>query len=344
MRILYRIFLIFTVVIFSMNQINAQYVTNVSKRGTSVAAFLKVAQGARATGMGGAFVGVANDASAMYWNVAGIARLKNNTMMFDHTQWIADLKYNFIAGTMNLGSFGTLGVSLTASDYGEMNVTTIDEPNGTGEVFSVKDYAISLAWAINLTEDFAIGFNPKVIYEGIWKTSGYAFGIDVGVLYNTPFKGVTLGMSINNFSSKMQLQGTSEIVLYDPDQSTTGNNGRIPAQLYSENWSLPLTFTMGVSYKVLNTDMNKLVLDVDAHHPSDNYESVSVGGEYVFNQTISLRGGYKTLFLHDVEESFTLGAGFQQHLLGNISLKIDYAYINFGRLNSVHKISFGVNF
>jgi len=48
-----------------MNQINAQYVTNVSKRGTSVAAFLKVAQGARATGMGGAFVGIADDASSM---------------------------------------------------------------------------------------------------------------------------------------------------------------------------------------------------------------------------------------------------------------------------------------
>jgi opacity protein-like surface antigen len=344
MKIFNKIVLISAIALFLVSSINAQYVANISKRGTSVTPFLKVAQGARATGMGSAFVGIADDASSIFWNVAGIARLGKNTVMFDHTQWIADLQYNYLAGSLDLGNYGALGVSLVASNYGEMNVTTISEPDGTGQVFSVKDYAFSLAWAINLTEDFAIGFNPKIIYESIWQTSGYALGIDMGILYNTPFKGFTLGMSITNFSSKMRLQGTSDIVLYDPDPTTTGNNGRIPADLYTDSWSLPLVFTMGLSYKVLDSDMHKLIIDVDAHHPSDNYESVSAGGEYVFKDFLSLRGGYKTLFLKDAEESFALGAGIKQQILGNIAFHVDYAYQNFGRLSSVHKISVGVDF
>ena len=324
--------------------IKAQYVANISKRGTSMAAFLKIGQGARAVSMGSAFVGIADDATSIYWNVAGIARLGHNSLVFDHTDWIADLKYNFLAGTVSLGDYGTLGLSLTASDYGEMKVTTVDEPEGTGEVFSVNDFALSLAWAYNLTDAFTIGFNPKVVYESIWKTSGYAIGIDMGILYNTPFKGFTLGMSITNFASKMRLLGTSEIVLYDPDPSTTGNNGRIPAQYYTEYWSLPLVFTIGVSYKAFESYNNKLVIDVDAHHPSDNYESVSLGGEYTFRQMFSLRAGYKSLFLKDAEESFTLGAGFHQQILGNVTLRVDYAFLKFGRLNDVHKFSLGIDF
>ncbi len=344
MKSFYKIVLISAIALFWVSSINAQYVANISKRGTSVTPFLKVAQGARATGMGSAFVGVADDASTIFWNVAGIARLGKNTVIFDHTQWIADLQYNYLAGSLDLGNYGALGVSLVASNYGEMNVTTITEPEGTGQVFSVKDYAFSLAWAINLTEDFAIGFNPKIVYESIWQTSGWALGIDMGILYNTPFKGFTLGMSITNFSSKMRLQGTSDIVLYDPDPNTTGNNGRIPADLHTDSWSLPLVFTMGLSYKVLDSDMHKLIIDVDAHHPSDNYESISAGGEYVFHDYLSIRGGYKTLFLKDAEESFALGAGIKQQILGNIAFHVDYAYQNFGRLASVHKISVGVDF
>lgn len=68
-----------------------------------------------------------------------------------------------------------------------MNVTTIEEPNGTGETFSVRDIAFSIAWAINLTEDFSIGFNPKVVYQSIWNMSDYAFAIDMGVLLRHAF-------------------------------------------------------------------------------------------------------------------------------------------------------------
>ena len=83
---------------------------------------------------------------------------------------------------------------------------------------------------------------------------------------------------------------------------------------------------------------------MDALHVSDNYESVNVGCEYVFHDMFSLRGGYKSLFLQDSEESFSLGAGIKQYLIGNVAVSFDYAFQNFGRLNNVQKFSLTVLF
>jgi hypothetical protein len=90
--------------------------------------------------------------------------------------------------------------------------------------------------------------------------------------------------------------------------------------------------------------LGKIVLAIDASHPSDNYESVNVGGEYVFDDFIYLRGGYKTLFLQDSEERFTLGMGVRQFLLGNLQFSVDYAYQDFTRLKNAQKVTLGISF
>ena len=72
-----------------------QFVSDVSKRGTTAAPFLNISQGARAARMGSAFVAVADDPSAIFWNVAGLARLEKHGATFDHTLWFADIGYNF---------------------------------------------------------------------------------------------------------------------------------------------------------------------------------------------------------------------------------------------------------
>ncbi len=337
----FKLVLITLVIIMSTSFLYSQ---EISKRGTTAAQFLKISQGARATSMGSAFVAVADDPSTIYWNAAGLARLENNGVLFDHTQWIADVKYNFLAGALNLGDFGTLGVSFITSSIEEMNVTTVDNPGGTGETFSASDIAFSLAWAINLTDNFSIGFNPKIISQSIWKMSATAFAVDMGVLYNTPFNGITLGMSISNFGSKMEMQGQSSVILVDLDDESGGNNDKIPANLQLDAWDLPLGFKVGVSYAPEISDNHKLIMAVEASHPNDNYESVNIGGEYTFNNMFSVRGGYKSLFLDNAEESFSLGAGFQQNLVGNINIRFDYSYTDFGRLSDIQKFTLGINF
>ncbi len=340
-----KIFLFAFLVMLSSSFTFAQaFKSNVSKKGTTAAPFLSIGQGARALSMGGAFVAVADDPSSMYWNPAGIADINGVSLIVDHTQWLADIQYNYLAGTIHLGDLGTVGVSFTASSIDEMRVTTTENPEGNGETFAVSDVAFSIAYAIKLTDKFAIGFNPKFIYQKIWKMSASAMAIDIGVKYETPFDGAILGMSISNFGSKMQMQGNSSSVLFDPDPTTTGNNGKIPATLATEEWALPLNFKVGLAYKAYADPSNKLTLAIDASHPSDNYESIDLGAEYIFNDFLALRGGYKSMFLVDSQEGMTLGVGVKQAVVGNFQFTFDYAYQDFGILKSTQKFSIGIIF
>jgi hypothetical protein len=225
-----------------------------------------------------------------------------------------------------------------------MPVTTIDNPEGNGESFSVSNVAVSVGYALKLTDRFSIGFNPKFIYQKIWKMSASAIAIDIGVKYETPFDGVILGMSISNFGPKMKMEGSSATVLYDFDPTTTGENGRIPSSLITEQWALPLNFKVGVAYKAFSDEMNTLIVTVDASHPNDNYESVNLGGEYIFNDFLALRGGYKSMFLADSQEGMTLGVGVKQAVVGSVQATFDYAYLDFGILKNVQKISIGIIF
>lgn len=320
------------------------FVTDVSKKGTTAAPFLTISQSARATGMGSAFVGVSNDPSAIYWNPAGLAGLEGVQVMFDHTLWLADIKYNFLAASYNLGDLGNVGISFITSDIGEMKVTTIDQPEGTGQTFSASDAAFSIAYALKLTENFSIGFNPKIVYQSIWDMNATAFAMDMGVQYVTPFDGMILAMSISNFGTKMSMAGNTNLVLHDLDPNSTGNNDKIPAYLETEDWSLPLNFRVGVAYVPVSNELHRLTVSMDAAHPNDNYESINVGGEYTFNNFVSIRGGYKSLFLKDSEESFTVGFGLMQRLIGNVAIIVDYAYQNFGRLSDIQKFTLSVRF
>jgi hypothetical protein len=340
-----KLIIILLVILFSSSAIYAQlFVSDVSKKGTTAASFLSIAQGARATAMGGAFVGIADDQSSMYWNPAGLAKTQGIGVMFDHTSWIADVKYNYIAASYSMNDLGVIGFSFTTSDIGEMNVTTIEKPEGTGETFSARDAAFSVSYAINLTDNFAIGFNPKLIYQTLWKMNATAFAMDVGVQYRTPFAGIILAAAVSNFGTKMQLSGNSNLVLIDLDLQNGGNNDKLPAYLQTDAWSLPLNFRVGLGYTAEFSEMHKVTLAVDALHPSDNYESINVGAEYWFMNLVALRGGYNSLFLDKAEASFALGVGVKKLLLGNVNIIFDYAYQDFGRLNNIQKFSVGINF
>ncbi len=339
-------YLITTLLIFfiALPLFSQGFISDVSKRGTTAAPFLSIGQSARAIGMGSAFVAISDDPSALYWNPAGITKVKGFGFVVDHTRWIADINYNFMALVYNLGDFGAVGLSFTISDIDEMNVTTVEQPGGTGETFSVTDAAFSVAWAIQLTDKFSIGFNPKFVYQNIWKMSASALAIDMGVQYVTPFDEMILAMSISNFGTRMRMEGSSSLVLYDPDPGNSGNNGNIPANLQTDDWDLPLNFRVGLAYQPLKIDKNVFTVAMDAMHSSDNYESINVGGEYTFDEAFSLRGGYKSLLLKDSEESFSLGVGLKQYLMGNIAIKFDYAYQDFGRLTEIQKFTLGINF
>lgn len=333
--------LIFVIVVLAMA---APIHSQVTKVGTTAAPFLTIDVGARAVGMGGSFVSVADDATAMFWNPAGIARLSTNEVTLNHTEWIAGINFNYAGGIFLLGEYGTVGVNFTSLSMGEMERTTELDPEGMGEYFSMGSLAFGVSYARNLTDRFSIGITGKYIQEHILHCSASGLAIDIGTLFTTQFKGLRIGANISNFGTKMQMTGSDLLVQHDIAPDMSGNNPNINANLSTGRWDLPLLLRVGVSMDVIEQANNLLTLSIDALHPNDNTESINLGAEYMFNEIFSLRGGYKSLFKKDTEEGPTIGAGLNWQITENTAVKVDYVYEVFGRLSNAQKLSCRINF
>ncbi len=313
-----------------------------TKTGTTAAPFLKIGVGSRAIGMGGAFTATANDISAMYWNPAGLAGINGNEATFNHVSWLADVRYDFAAAAISLADFGTLGVFVDILTMDEMDVRTIEMPEGTGERFTAGGMAIGLSYARSLTDQFSIGFNTKYIRENLWHMSSTSFGIDVGVLYKIAILNeFRLGANIANFGPKMKLEGRDNLYVI---QVGSAEGNQVNSDIQLESFDLPLLFRVGVAADVVKEETARLTLALDAVHPNDNTGYLNTGLEFAWNEILFVRGGWKSLFERDTEQRWTLGAGINYTMLQGVSLKIDYAYQDFGRLASVHYFSVGLKF
>ncbi len=315
-----------------------------TKVGSTAAPFLNIGVGSKAIAMGGAFTATANDVTSLYWNPAGAAKSLTSGAYFSHTQWFADISLNWAGAMLNLGGMGIVGGYVTYLDYGEIEVTTLREPDGTGEMYNAKDMAMGLTYAYNLTDRFSIGGSMKYITQQIWNSSASTVAFDLGVLFQSDIYGLRIGATITNFGGDMTMDGKDLLVLHDIDPNNFGNNDQILARLKTDAFPLPLTFKVGLAMDVINMPMHKITVGVDALHPNDNSESLNIGGEYVFNNMIALRGGYKSLFLDNTEEGLTLGIGLLYEFSPSLGLSFDYAYQDFGVLKNTQHFSMGIKF
>ena len=326
------------------NPLLSQFEINVSKVGTTAAPFLEIDVGSKALGMGSAFVAIANDATALYWNPAGISRLPGNEMVIIHSAWIANINYDFVGAVFRLKNKGAIGISLVSLSTDEMKVRTVDQPEGTGEMFSVSDLAMGLAYARNLTDRFSIGFNGKFIQQNIWNMSATGFAFDMGTLFTTPLAGMKIGMSISNFGGKLQMLGKDTFVNFDLAPAQEGSNDRIPANLKTDKFSLPILFRVGIALDALTLKSSRVMIAVDAVHPNDNTEYLNMGVEYSSSDWLFLRAGFANQFVLDGEGGLTLGGGMKYGLGSNVMIVVDYSYQDFGRLLNAQSFSLAIKF
>lgn len=323
------------------------FAQSVSRVGTTAAPFLKIGVGARLIGMGEAGVTEAEDIYAMYWNPAGLARMQGSQIALNHFEWIADIAFEYAGFAVSLPGVGAFGVNVTSWGAGEIERTTLFEQEGTGEMVSMGSICFGATFARNLTDRFSFGLNGKYIRETLWHSHATGFALDAGVLFNTQFYNMKIGASISNYGSKMQMRGQDMLVQHDIDPVNDGNNENVNAYLSTEAYNLPIFFRFGISMNILedlfgveNQDLN---LAVNVIHPNDNKQYVNVGGEYRFRELIALRGGYRQLFLDYAEGGMTAGFGLFQRL-GSVGLGLDYAAMDYGRLDIVHKFSLALAF
>jgi len=292
------------------------------RAGISTAQFLKIGVGSRASAMGDAFVAVANDASALYWNPAGLSLFADNQVIFSHNEWVVDIKHDFAGVVYHMDATNTFGVALTSLRTNDMPVTTEFAPFGTGEYFTYSDLAVALSYSRKMTEQFSFGGTVRYVEETLDKLKMRAVMIDLGTFYYTGLGTSRFAVAVTNFGNQMAPDG--EVVLWGKRKVTEW-----------QSFSPPTIFRIGFAFEPYQNEEHKVTTSIQLNHPNDNSENVSLGAEYTWKTTLFLRGGYK--FNVD-EQNYTFGAGvFVPLSIANFTL--DYAYSNFTKLGSAHRFS-----
>lgn len=312
----------------------------VDKAGTTAAKFLSIGVGSKATGMGGAFTSIADDATAMYWNPAGLSFNKTKEVYLNHANWIADISFDYFGFTIPVNNKTTLGFNITSVTMDEMEVTRYGNEN-TGETFKAADYAIGSTYAINLTDRFSVGLNAKYIQQTIANSHAKGFALDFGTLFITPF-GFNLGTSISNFGSKLMMTGDDLLIGADVDENINGNNESVTGTLSTDYFDLPLVLRIGVSDEFKISSRGSIVLSMDAISPNDNANYINIGSEInFFDGLIFLYSGMNSLLLEDKESEFSLGGGLR---LPNNSLSINFTHEQMKFLGNSQQVSISINY
>ncbi len=319
---------------------SSAYSTEFSRVGTIGAQFLKIGMGARYVAMGEASVASVNDAYAMYWNPAALTQIKSSGLSFTNVNWIMDAQLNHVSYGKALGQYSAFGVSLTAFTIGDMEVTTVEEPEGNGQTFTASSYSLSLGYARQLTDRFSAGVSGKYVWERLSEERASGIAFDFGTLFYTGFRSLRIGMNISNLGPEMKMEGPELDSYYNPEPGNP-NYDNVKAKLAVDPYDLPLTFRIGLAYDLVEFPDSKFTVTMDAKHPNDNVQQASFGGEYVWKEMFSLRAGYK---LNYEEEGLTLGGGMKIKAGRNTKLDISYAWADFSRLSSVHRFSLGFEF
>ena len=301
------------------------------KVGMTGADFLSIGVGARAAALGGAYVALADDASAVYWNPAGLTRNEGGGVFASYTQWPADIVFSAAAVAFNVSGIGKMALHYVGMQMGQMRVRTPFAPDGTGEMFSFGSMAAGISWARSLAAGFGIGFNLKYIREQAYTISSQGWAVDVGSIYDTGWRGLKIGMSMSNFGPDLAFDGTYA------KWSDVEEIGRITD---FETYALPMSFRFGIAMDVMrdNASGTALILVADAVHPPDNVETYILGAEFTFLGMLSARAGYR---MGVDEGGLTAGAGVSVPFL-NVSA--DFAYSSFGLLGFIINSSVSLNF
>jgi len=300
--------------------------------------FLLISPGARASGMGNSFVATADDATASFWNPAGLAFQTGREVTFMHAKWLPqlvdDMSYEFFAYKQYVESLGgTLGGNITFLNLGEQ-VFTKDDPTPLG-TFRSWDLSVCVDYATKLNKNLGLGVGMKYIRSNLapmgqgaeqGKGIGDAFAVDLGVLYYFGFlKGLRFGAALSNLGPK--------ITYIDADQADP----------------LPTNLRVGLGYDIINSEFNRLSTVIQTNKllvvrhkdekPQPFYQAFftawtdeslseqayklisSIGLEYAYSNMIFIRTGY----YYDEEGKVkypTFGAGLQY-----FNYRFDFAYV-----------------
>ena len=313
-------------------------VYGVNKTGTTAAKFLSIGVGSKAVGMGGAYTSIANDATAMYWNPAGVSFYNTKEVYFNHANWIADISFDYFGITIPTGRKSIIGFNITSVTMDEMEVTRYGNED-TGETFRAADYAFGSTFSVSLTDRFSLGFNGKYIQQSIANSHAGGLALDIGTLFATPF-GFRLGSSISNFGPKLNMTGDDLLIGADVDENIDGNNESVTSTLSTDHFDLPLVLRIGISDGIKFGGKNEFIWSLDTVSPNDNANYINAGASIsLIDNLLSTYIGLNSLFLEDKEKELALGFSLKVPKLIKNDLFIHYSFETTRFLGNTQQLS-----
>jgi len=299
--------------------------------GAIAAPELLIPVGARDLALGGSSISTTRGVEAMYWNVAGLGHMDGSAeAMFSSMSHIADINVVYGAVGAKFGSFGNVGFTIKSLSFGDIPLTTEDDPeNFSGRYYSPTFVTVSAAYARPLTDAITVGFGIKLISEQIDRASSSGFAFDFGVQYDgvVGVRGLNLGLAVKNIGPQMKFGGSG---LYRKANAQDGNR---PVQYFlseAASFELPALVEIGMSYDYKLGDNFTALVNGSLVNNNLYFDSYNAGLELGYTmQTLKLfvRGGYSAVPQNTDNNIYgaTMGAGFSYNL-GGVNFVVDYGY------------------
>jgi hypothetical protein len=328
---------------------------NEDRAGQAGAYELLINPWARSSGWSGANSAIASGLEASFSNIAGTAFTKKTELLYSNTQWLvgSGLTINAFGLTQKAGEAGVIGLSVMSMGFGDIQVTTVDNPQGGIGNFSPKYFNIGASYAKAFSNSIYGGINVKVISESISNVKSQGVAFDAGIQYVTTIGSRENKRNIDNLRFGMSLKNVGPPMRYSGDglsfRTVVPSTGvSMTVEQRSAKFELPSLINIGLAYiyRLDDDTMHQLTPALTYTSNSFGKDQFNFGVEYAFKSMFMLRGGYTyEKKIGDAELKTTALSGFAAGFTFDLALgkkgtkvSLDYSYRTSNPFNGCHSI------
>lgn len=349
--------IVITLFLAGLTATTSVFAGNEDRAGEAGASQLLINPWVRSVGFGGANTASAIGLEAMNMNVAGLAFTRKTEVMFAHKNWLvgSDTKVNSFGLTQKLGETGVLGVSFMSMGFGDIDITTVNLPEGGIGTFSPSYLNFDIGYAKSFSNSISGGIVVRIISESISNVDSRGVAFNAGVKYVTGENDrVKFGISLNNVGPSMQAAGEGlSFTNVDVNTGVTSTQQR-----KSSTYQLPSSLNIGATYDffvapVKDSSSNQIKanhrITLAGNFTANSFtkDQYRVGLEYGFRNMFMLRAGYvlesTTWFDSALRTTAYTGPAFGGSLVAPLgksgsTFGLHYAYEMTERFSGTHSI------
>ncbi len=267
---------------------------NKDRAGQAGAMELLINPWARSSGWGDANSACIRGLESVNLNVAGTAFIQKTELVFNRTNWLqgSDIHINTFGFSQKAGEASVISLAIMAMSFGEIEIATVDEPDGGIGTYSPTLMNINLSYAKAFSNSIYGGLNCKIISEAISNVSAQGIALDAGIQYVTGTEkrddNIKFGISLRNVGFPLRYSGDGlsfRGFVGSSDNSMTLYHRSAPMEL-------PTMVNIGGSYDFYINKINSLTAAFNFRSNSFTKDQYMLGLEYSYKSCLFLRAGY----------------------------------------------------